>query len=491
MIPHENRSFLTRLQGFFAAPQAVAPVTQFIVDPNLTGDEWTEMARNDPSALLSTLLEALAAPNPVSPGGRSVEEAFRSHIQSIAPNQTLPSLYSTLKTFWLPSSPAYFSLTASAGMTAPPSEHRFIYWDPLPLVFNGIPCPHCGSPLINRGRITTGPLKIYDIEKPFFIIGSEYLCRGPQCTQSSPEGRKYASTDASILRALPTKLKDEFPAKLTFEDGGSGTDVWNWKACGVSLSLWKLVRGGLRAGVKKEVILMMIHSVQYDVPEEGAAAAKDVTMSEPESSQEQPVSEDSAPPSFNNEYTNAWNEYTAVAEKPPPPPPPVSTPATAPTPPTAAPLPPPPVNSPPQQQHVPYTYHFTPYGYLPPTLVNGQMVPVPMPMHSHQPSEVPEQPHPQPHAHPQVPPPPHPHAHRVPHPPPHPIHHPLPPPPAAATEPLTQKRSPRHCCKCGSQDCKGKGGRNFCHNPCQDCGKMDCKGRNSRRPDKKCSEGWN
>jgi hypothetical protein len=52
------------------------------------------------------------------------------------------------------------------------------------------------------------------------------------------------------------------------------------------------------------------------------------------------------------------------------------------------------------------------------------------------------------------------------------------------------KRSPRHCCKCGSQDCKGKGGRNFCTNPCQDCGKMDCKGRNSRRPDKKCSEGW-
>lgn len=52
------------------------------------------------------------------------------------------------------------------------------------------------------------------------------------------------------------------------------------------------------------------------------------------------------------------------------------------------------------------------------------------------------------------------------------------------------KRSPRHCCKCGSQVCKGKGGRSFCMNPCQDCGKLDCKGRNSRRPDKKCAEGW-
>ncbi|KAF8978577.1 hypothetical protein BDQ17DRAFT_1382829 [Cyathus striatus] len=52
------------------------------------------------------------------------------------------------------------------------------------------------------------------------------------------------------------------------------------------------------------------------------------------------------------------------------------------------------------------------------------------------------------------------------------------------------KRSPRHCCKCGSQECKGKGGRTFCTNACQDCGKQECKGRNSRRPDKKCTEGW-
>jgi hypothetical protein len=52
-----------------------------------------------------------------------------------------------------------------------------------------------------------------------------------------------------------------------------------------------------------------------------------------------------------------------------------------------------------------------------------------------------------------------------------------------------QKRT-RHCCKCGSQDCKGKGGRSFCSNKCQDCGKLDCKGRNSRRPDKRCNEAW-
>lgn len=58
----------------------------------------------------------------------------------------------------------------------------------------------------------------------------------------------------------------------------------------------------------------------------------------------------------------------------------------------------------------------------------------------------------------------------------------------AGGEPV-QKRT-RHCCKCGSQECKGKGGRNFCTNPCQDCGKLDCKGRNSKRPDKTCADAW-
>lgn len=62
------------------------------------------------------------------------------------------------------------------------------------------------------------------------------------------------------------------------------------------------------------------------------------------------------------------------------------------------------------------------------------------------------------------------------------------PPEVAILEP-SQKRT-RHCCKCGSQDCKGKGGRTFCVNACQDCGKIDCRGRNSRRPDKVCSEAW-
>lgn len=48
----------------------------------------------------------------------------------------------------------------------------------------------------------------------------------------------------------------------------------------------------------------------------------------------------------------------------------------------------------------------------------------------------------------------------------------------------------RHCCKCGREDCKGKGGHGFCTRPCRDCGDPKCRGRNSRRPEKTCRDGW-
>ena len=244
------------------------------IDPSLDRDEWAELARNNPNAFLAILLSSLAAPNPVSSAGPTVEEAFKSHLVSLAPNPTqmqpIPSLYSILKTFWLPSSPSYFSLTASASTARTPSEHRFLYWDPQPLVFNGIACPSCSAPLTNKGRISTGPIKIYDIEKPFFVVGCEYICKTPQCiAATSQEGRKFASTDSSILRSLPVRLKDEFPAKLMYNDtdAGSGPNIWNWKALGVSLSLWNMVHGCLRVGLKKDVILHLIQSIQAGVPD--------------------------------------------------------------------------------------------------------------------------------------------------------------------------------------------------------------------------------
>ena len=246
------------------------------IDPNLQRDDWATLALTKPNVFLTTLLAALAAPNPVSSAGPTVEEAFKSHLVSLAPNpaqmQPIPSLYSILKTFWLPSSPAYFSLTASASTARTPSEHRFLYWDPQPLVFNGIPCPSCSSPLINKGRISTGPVKIYDIEKPFFVIACEYVCKSPPCVSAtSPEGRKFASTDSSILRSLPIRLKDEFPAILMYSDtdAGSGPNIWNWKALGVSSSLWNLVRACLKAGLQKDAILQLLGAVQHGVAEQG------------------------------------------------------------------------------------------------------------------------------------------------------------------------------------------------------------------------------
>ncbi|EGO24866.1 hypothetical protein SERLADRAFT_468775, partial [Serpula lacrymans var. lacrymans S7.9] len=190
------------------------------IDPSLNRDEWAELLRTKPNIFMQTLLSALSAPNPISTAGPTVEEAFKSHLVSLAPTATqnkeahsIPSLYSILKTFWLPSSPSYFSLTASASTARTPSEHRFLYWDPQPLVFNGIACPSCSTPLVNRGRIRSGPIKVYDLEKPFFIIGCEYACKSSMCNaNTNAEGRRFASTDASILRALPVRLKDEFPA---------------------------------------------------------------------------------------------------------------------------------------------------------------------------------------------------------------------------------------------------------------------------------------
>ena len=255
----------------------------FHIDPSLdrgaAGDnEWAELACTNPNAFLGALLTALAAPNPVSSAGPTVEEAFKSHLVSLAANpaKPIPSLYSILKTFWLPSSPAYFALIAPVLNARTPSEHRFLYWDPQPLVFNGIACPGCSTPLINRGRISSGPVKIYDIERPFFIVGCEYVCYSAACVAAtSPEGRKFASTDWSILRSLPKLLKDKFPARLLHGDAatGSSAQVWNWKAIGVSTALWNLVMSSLRAGLKKDVILRLIWEVQLEIPDAHAGTA--------------------------------------------------------------------------------------------------------------------------------------------------------------------------------------------------------------------------
>ncbi|KAH9838455.1 uncharacterized protein C8Q71DRAFT_751363 [Rhodofomes roseus] len=488
-------------------PAPPPPATQlaFHIDPNLDRDNWAELSRTRPDVFLSALVSALASPNAGSHAGPSMEDAFRSHLASLAPasknTPSIPTLYSVLKTFWLPSSPVYFSLTASASTARTPSDHRFLYWDPQPLVFNGISCPACGTPLINRGRISSGPIKVYDLGKPFFIIGCEYVCKGQACIhQTTPDGRKFASTDASILRALPPKLQDEFPAYLLqgAPDLGTGPEIWNWQGMGVSLALWNMVHAALRAGLRKEPIVDIIHAVQDPVKDENVRQmqmqmqfqmqlpAPQAPVSAPpvlEQQEQEPEEEDEEkedadhiegdleyPKDPTEEYNEAWNANngTAAAEAAQPEAGPSNAPDTngqqAAPPPSISQGPPPPANGvapPPPPQYPGYVQPYGPYAYPPYSYFQ-----------------------------PAAPPPP-------------PDPNPATPnpnllkrtfsivdgsPDSGLSEPM-QKRI-RHCCKCGSNDCKGKGGRAFCTNPCQDCGKLSCKGRNSKRPDRTCSDAW-
>ncbi|THH13884.1 hypothetical protein EW146_g6396 [Bondarzewia mesenterica] len=119
------------------------------IDPNLAEDDWAVLMRTDRTALLHNLVTALYAPNPLSATGQPIEMAFRFHIDRLAPLPDAPpnlTAYSTLRTYWLPSSPAYFSLFASSSKTPTPPEYRFFYWDPHHLALMGIACPHCSAP---------------------------------------------------------------------------------------------------------------------------------------------------------------------------------------------------------------------------------------------------------------------------------------------------------------------------------------------------------
>ena len=237
------------------------------VDPVLH-DDWAELLRTDINTLLQSLVSSLHAPAPVSRVGINVEESFKFHVNSLfAPQEgPIPQLYSLLRSFWLPWSPSYFALTASSLASPTPPEHRFFYWDPLPLVFNGISCPFCAAPLLNRGCIRSAPTKVYDLGRPFFLIGCEYVCNNLQCKgRSGTEGRRFASTDPVVIRALPPVLRDELPVTL-LASGASDPQTWNWQPIGVSKSLWAVVVGCIGEGMGKEATLRVVRAAQQSSP---------------------------------------------------------------------------------------------------------------------------------------------------------------------------------------------------------------------------------
>ena len=237
------------------------------VDPVLH-DDWAELLRTDVNTLLQSLVSSLHAPAPVSRVGMNVEESFKFHVNSLfAPQEgPIPQLYSILRSFWLPWSPSYFALTASSLASPTPPEHRFFYWDPLPLVFNGIACPFCAAPLLNRGCIRSAPTKVYDLGRPFFLIGCEYVCNNLQCKgRTGTEGRRFASTDPVVIRALPPVLRDELPVTL-LASGASDPQTWNWQPIGVSKSLWAVVVGCIGEGMGKEATLRIVRAAQQSSP---------------------------------------------------------------------------------------------------------------------------------------------------------------------------------------------------------------------------------
>lgn len=171
-----------------------------------------------------------------------------------------------MKSFWLPSSSPYFASTAYeyASIATPrvPPEFRFLYWDPEPLLPDGISCPHCASRLTNNGVISSGPIKIHDFDQPFFVIGCEYICRSNVCRRGASDGRRYASTDLGILRALPAPLRNDFPAQLSPAPANLQNlhEWWNWEARGVSKPLWSMLRMASPTGIPFESILQLLRA---------------------------------------------------------------------------------------------------------------------------------------------------------------------------------------------------------------------------------------
>ncbi|PBK67705.1 hypothetical protein ARMSODRAFT_958712 [Armillaria solidipes] len=448
------------------------PMFQSLQDPNFDGEDWMELSRSKPGVFINTLIGFLAEPNPVSPAG-TVEDAFKTHLGSLVSprnqSQSLPSLYSVLRTFWLPMSPTYFCLTG-ANTSRPLLEFRFLYWDPQPLVFNGISCPSCTTPLINKGRITSGPVKIYDLERPFFVIGCEYVCNSPACMSACPEGRKFASTDPAIFRSLPNTLAEEFPARLRQFEGdlGSGPEVWNWQAIGVSKALWNMVQGSLRSGVRKEVILQIISSIQHGVAEPTTLVAEEEEEEEPQEQNQMIEDTVQHPPMAQGtpaEYAEAWKAHAGHSASAEPDTPSVAGSSAGPG--QAYMYPQPQPQPQPQGGHFSSAFRVPPY-FAPSAKVGQSSSSA---VANSVTTTGPSNPNP-------ISPPP-------------PLGNEPPNPPAKRAYPFLdeesgsvdgpRKRNPRHCSKCGSADCKGKGGRSFCLNACRDCGKVDCYGRTNRR----------
>ncbi|KAG2135620.1 hypothetical protein BD769DRAFT_1711225 [Suillus cothurnatus] len=236
----QHPGILPPWQGFTPqVPQSIPPITNGnsapnaqhpSIDPNLNRDEWAEHLCTKPNVLMQALLGAITAPNPIASGGPSVEEAFRSHLASLMPSQTqnkdaysIPSL--RLPESFTPSTNSYIGI-------------RYLSFLPAFIV------QRAGA--FSKTEVASEAAHVSCI------------------ASTTPEGRKFASTDASVMQGLPVRLREKFPAWLLQDDAdlGPGANIWNWHAVGVSKTLWNMVKACLKVGIPKDNILNIINAVQ-------------------------------------------------------------------------------------------------------------------------------------------------------------------------------------------------------------------------------------
>ncbi|KAJ7480545.1 hypothetical protein B0H11DRAFT_2420765 [Mycena galericulata] len=92
--------------------------------------------------------------------------------------------------------------------------------DPQPLVFNGITCPSCTAPLMDRGRIRSGPLTVRARSSSLAA-----RTRAPTTTSTQAPTRRCCAARRSGTR---------IPRPADCGDAGVAADVGNWQARGVS-----------------------------------------------------------------------------------------------------------------------------------------------------------------------------------------------------------------------------------------------------------------
>lgn len=220
-----------------------------IYPPTSTGltNEWRSRSNPDEPNLLYWL-NAFSKLNHDYSQDPTAMAAFQSYLVRNKPH----TFYRQVETCWLPQSPSSFTENQAL-------QHRFLYWDPISLG-TLISCGSCSTPLHKKGLFDSGPIMVYDLEQPFFIIGCAYVCEGI-CGI-------YASTDYSIMCSLPSRIRDDFPAHLLRgdKDFGAAEDVWSWKGRGISKRLWNLVSGCREEGLKHDSIIRVVKGLQHWSP---------------------------------------------------------------------------------------------------------------------------------------------------------------------------------------------------------------------------------